>query len=63
MSIKFDPRGQTGNTVMSILEAPYLIEAHPNGSADYDKIEAPIQNKTQKYVQAQHAVLKITIAA
>ena len=59
-------------TAMSLLEAPYLIEAPPNGSAIVApyKIEAPGTSNTHfnesihKYmVQTQHVFLKITIAA
>ena len=33
------------NTVLSLLEAPYLIEAPPNGSASCHKIVVPPQNR------------------
>ena len=61
---------------MSLLEAPYLIKAPPNGSAYYHKIVAPLQieapvasntnfnESIHKYmVQARHALFKVTMAA
>ena len=35
-------------TLMSLLEAPYLIEAPPNGSASYHKILALPQNRSAR---------------
>ena len=35
-------------TVKSLLEAPYLIEAPPNGSASCHKIVAPPQNRSAR---------------
>ena len=38
------------HTVMYQLEAPYLIEVSPNGSAYYHKIVAPLQNRSDECI-------------
>ena len=70
------PFNNKSNTLMSLLEAPSLIEAPPNGSASCHikwrphKIEAPgasnknlVESINKCIVQARHMLLKTAMAA